>query len=138
MVVGVVHGAFSVYWALGGDGLRSTLGRSVNAAFSGSRRWILLPVAVIKIGFAVLPLGLAVAGWPARRAARLICWVGALVLVIWGGANTLTGNLVLSGLVVASTGYDRDGMVGHAWLWDPMFLLWGGSLIIGLIVTRSR
>lgn len=136
-VVGVVHGLFSLYWAVGGDWLMDTLGDRIVDVFAG-RRWLMLPVTVIKVGFAVLPLVLLVRGWPVRRLSRLVCWLGAVVLVLWGGMNTVTGNLVLSGLIPAAAGYDRLGMVGHAWLWDPLFLIWGLAVMTGLVASRDR
>lgn len=133
---GMVHGLFSLYWAVGGNWLISTLGDQLVAVFAG-RRWLLFPVGVIKVGFAVLPLVLHVRGWPARRFSRLVSWLGAIVLMLWGGVNTVTGNLVLIGLVRPAGGYDRPGMVGHAWLWDPLFMIWGAALTIGLLSTRD-
>lgn len=136
-VVGVVHGLFSLYWAIGGDWLINTLGDRIVDVFAG-RRWLLFPVTVIKIGFAMVPLALLVRDWPLRRLSRLVCWLGAVVLVLWGGMNTVTGNLVLSGLIRPTAGYDRPGMVGHAWLWDPLFLIWGLAVMTGLVATRDR
>lgn len=134
-LAGIVHGGFSLYWGVGGDVLVTTLGDRIVTAFA-DRRWLLIPVAVVKIGFALLALTLPT--W--RRAARLIralCWSGAVALVAWGGANTLIGNAVLSGIIQPGNGYDRDGMAGHAWLWDPLFLLWGILVVAGLLLTRT-
>lgn len=136
-VVGVVHGLFSLYWAFGGDWLISTLGDRIVDVFAG-RRWLLFPVTVIKVGFAMLPLVLLARGWPLRRLSRLVCWLGTVGFVLWGGINTVTGNLVLSGLLRPAAGYDRPGMVGHAWLWDPLFLIWGITVTIGLLSTRGN
>lgn len=136
-VAGTAHGLFSLYWALGGDWLVSTLGDQLAEEFADARR-LLFPVGVVKVGFAVLPLVMAARGWPRRRLWRPVCWLGALVLVVWGGTNAAVGNLVLSGLVRPAGGYDRAGMIGHAWLWDPLFLVWGLALAIGLLVTRRR
>ncbi len=33
-------------------------------------------------------------------------------------------------------GYDRRAMIGHVFLWDPLFLVWG-LLVAGLYVTRD-
>lgn len=134
-IAGVVHGLFSLYWAVGGNWLTITISDQL-AAFAG-RRWLLFPVGVIKVGFALLPLMLLVRGWPVRQLSRLVCWLGAAVLVLWGGVNTVTGNLVLTGLIHPAGGYDRPGMVGHAWLWDPLFLIWGSALTIALMSTRG-
>ena len=134
---GTVHGLFSLYWAMGGDWLLESLGDDLIEAFSDSR-WLLLPVGLVKIFAGVLPLVLARWEWPAPRLSRSACWVGAIVLVLWGGANTIAGNLVLMGVITPEGGYDGPGMVGHAWLWDPLFLLWGASLTLALSLTRQR
>ncbi len=137
-VAGGVHGLFSLYWALGGDWLLDTVGRQMVDAFA-DRRLLLLPVAAVKIGFALLPV-LQASRRRLRRAGvvRVVCWLGAGVLIVWGGLNTLTGNLVLAGVVEPAGGYDRSGMIGHAWLWDPLFLVWGAALAVALFLTRPR
>lgn len=40
--------------------------------------------------------------------------------MIWGGLNTAVGNLVLAGVIQPDSGFDRPGMIGHAYLWDPL------------------
>jgi hypothetical protein len=134
---GVVHGAFSVYWAAGGGWLLSTLGAQLVDAFEG-RRWLLYLVGAVKIGFALAPFIWATRGWPRLRVWRAGCWLGAAILIVWGGINTATGNLVLTGAIHPSGGYDHDAMVGHAWLWDPLFLLWGAFLTAGLAATSVQ
>ena len=47
---------------------------------------------------------------------RVSCWLGALLLMIWVGLNTAVGNLVLAGVIRPESGFDRSGMVGHAFL----------------------
>lgn len=103
-----------------------------------TREWLLAPIGAIKLIAAVVPAALAFRGWPARRITRPVCWLGALVLIIWGGLNTVVANLVLTGAIQAQSGFDRPGMIGHAWLWDPLFLAWGAAVTIGLFATRSR
>src|SRR5699024_7803161 len=134
---GTVHGLFSLYWAVGGDWLLESLGADLIETFADSR-WLLLPVGLAKIFAGVLPLLWARWAWPVPRLSRSACWVGAFVLVLWGGANTIVGNLVLMGVITVEGGYDGPGMVGHAWLWDPLFLLWGASLVLALSLTRQR
>jgi hypothetical protein len=134
---GTVHGLFSLYWAVGGDWLLESLGAGLIETFADSR-WLLLPVGLAKIFAGVLPLLWARWAWPVPRLSRSACWVGAFVLVLWGGANTIVGNLVLMGVITVEGGYDGPGMVGHAWLWDPLFLLWGASLMLALALSRQR
>ena len=133
--LGVVHALASLYWALGGDWLVATLGERITTAFA-DRRWLLLPVVLLKLAVALAPVWLAWRGWPWARVSRALGWLAAAVLVVWGGLNTVVGNLVLAGWVRPDGGYDRDAMVGHAWLWDPLFLAWGLALSVGMARTR--
>ena len=135
--LGIVHAAFSLYWAAGGTLLVWSLGDDLVESFRG-REWLLAPIGVVKLIGAVAPLALVRWGWPARVGTRSACWLGALVLVIWGGLNTLVGNLVLAGVIRPESGFDRSGMIGHAYLWDPLFLAWGAALTIGLIASRGQ
>ena len=135
-VLGSVHAAFSLYWGGGGEWLVETLGRRLVRAFAGWE-WLLLPIGAVKLFAAWVPLAAARAGWPPRRLSRGVCWLGAVVLLVWGGLNTIVGNLVLARVIVPDGGYDRAGMVGHAFLWDPLFLAWGLALAIGLAQSRA-
>lgn len=136
-LVGTVHGLFSLYWGAGGTWLLWSLGERLVDAFAGMR-WVLLPLGLFKIGCAVAPFILARAGWPRRRLSRVVCWLGAATLVTWGGVNTVAAHLVLSDVVHPEGGYDHPGMIGHAWLWDPLFLVWGAALAVGMVATREH
>ncbi|OZG30560.1 hypothetical protein BH683_003340 [Williamsia sp. 1138] len=72
------------------------------------------------------------------RAVRSCGWVGGVLLVGWGGLSTLSAWAVLAGLIKPSGGYDSATMIGHAAVWDPLFLVWGGALLTGLWVSGSR
>jgi hypothetical protein len=135
-VLGSVHAAFSLYWGVGGEWLVETLGRRMVDAFAGWE-WLLLPIGAVKLVAAWVPLVAARAGWPARRLSGGVCWLGAAVLLVWGGLNTVVGLLVLAGVIVPDGGYDRPAMVGHAFLWDPLFLAWGLALAVGLAQSRA-
>ena len=106
-------------------------------SFQG-REWLLAPIGAVKLVGAVAPLALGWWGWPARFVTRSACWLGALVLVVWGASNTVVGNLVLAGVIRPESGFDRSGMIGHAYLWDPLFLAWGATMTMGLIASRRR
>src|SRR5699024_737032 len=99
-VAGVTHGLFSLYWFMGGSLLTDTV--SAQFALLADRRWLLLTVAVVKTGFALLPLVLLAGGYERRRPIRVVCWFGATVLLLWGGVNTVTSNLVLAGFIQPS------------------------------------
>ena len=132
-ICGLVHATVSAYWAAGGTTLLATLGGTILAAV-GDRTWLLWPVAAVKALVAVLPLLFERSGWPPLT--RTLGWLAGAVLVTWGGLNTVVGNLVLSGTISPAGGYDRQAMIGHAWLWDPLFLIWGLALLTGLWLTR--
>lgn len=136
-VLGLVHAGFSLYWSAGGTFLLQSVGADLAARFDG-HEWLLAVVAVGKLTAAVVPFVLAVSGWPAAVATRGICWLGATLLVLWGGANTIAANLVLAGAIDPGADFDRAGMVGHAYLWDPLFLAWGLALMAGLVLGRTR
>jgi len=136
-VAGLLHAAVSAYWAAGGDWLLATLGTAIVERFADVR-WVLWVVAAVKVAAALGPLVLHRLGWPLRVLTRGACWAGAAVLVVWGGLNTVVGSLVLGGVIRPEGGYDRPGMLGHAFLWDPLFLVWGLSLAAGLLRSRAR
>lgn len=135
--LGIIHAAFSLHWAAGGEVLAWSLGTDLLDRFRG-REWLLAPIGCIKLCAALAPLMLARAGWPLRRLTRSACWAGAIVLAGWGGLNTVVAHLVLTGAIRPESGFDRAGMIGHAYLWDPLFLAWGVALAMGLIASRKR
>lgn len=136
-VLGTAHAAFSLYWGLGGGWLLSTLGERILDTFAGLE-WVLIPVGLLKLAAAWLPALANSSGWPVARTSRIVAWLAVAVLVGWGGLNTVVGNLVVSGVIDPDGGYDRAGMIGHAFLWDPLFLAWGLALGVGLVLTRAR
>lgn len=140
-VAGLVHAAFSLYWAVGGERLLGTVGQWALDLRNGQpvlATVALIAVAALKAAGAVLPL-LATRGqarWP--RLWRGLAWTGAPILILYGGANTVVGALVLTGGIDPDGGYDRQAMIGHTYLWDPLFLVWGLLLLSGLAITRHR
>lgn len=135
--LGMVHAAFSLSWTAGGTLPVWSLGDDLVESFRG-REWLLVPIGIAKLVAAVAPLALVRWGWLARVAARFACRMGAFVLVVWGGLNTIVGSLVLAGVVRPESGFDRSGMIGHAYLWDPLFLVWAAAVTTGLIASRGR
>lgn len=134
-MAGLVHGAFSLYWALGGEWLLESLGERVVGAFADAR-WVLVAVFAIKVAASLVPLWLDRRGLLRHGVWRVAAVIGACVLIVYGGLNTVVGNLVLAGVVQPDGGFDRAAMAGHAWLWDPLFLIWGLALAWGLVRAR--
>lgn len=93
-------------------------------------------LAVIKVVAAVAPLANDRRRTMVYLPVRGLSWIGAGVLVAWGGVSTLSAWAVLSGVITPADGYNRATMLGHGIVWDPLFVIWGGALIVGL--WRSR
>lgn len=94
-------------------------------------------VATVKLVVAVVPV-LATRGVVRlpRRLWRPLAWLAATVLTAYGALNCVVAWLVLSGALNPAGGYDRDAMIGHGYLWDPLFLVWG--LLLGASLFTSR
>ncbi len=85
----------------------------------------------------MIPVGVAYWRVPWPRFWRAVSWVGGLLLVVYGGVNTVVSGAVLTGVIRPTGGYDVDAMIGHAWLWDPLFLVWGATLVLSLWYSRK-
>jgi hypothetical protein len=138
---GVVHATASLYWALGGRWLLATVGQSAVdlSARAPFRAGVTLGlVALVKLLAATVPIAVAYGKMPWPAFWRAISWVGGALLVVYGGVNTVVSAAVLGGLIRSEGGYDLSAMRGHAFLWDPLFLLWGGALVLSLWFSRRR
>lgn len=139
-LAGVAHAGFSAYWALGGRWLLATVGQWAVDLATGhplAAGIALALVAAAKLLGATIPLGVAYGRVPWPRFWRGISWAGGLLLVAYGGVNTIVALGVLGGVIRPGGGYDADAMRGHAYLWDPLFLLWGGALVLSLWLSRQ-
>lgn len=141
LLIGVLHAGFSFYWAVGGTGLLDTVGawvvelrdREPLAATVG-----LSVVGAVKLAAAAVPVAMAYDRIPWIGLWRSLSWAGSTVLVVYGLANTVAADLVLVHVIVPGGGLDLRGLAGHAWLWDPLFLLWGIALFGYLWRSRGR
>ena len=144
LVVGLAYAAISVYWAVGGRWLLTTVGISLSQPGQAGHLAALLAVwgaAGVKAFAAVLPL-LAIGVWPRtangglRRLARVLTWIEAAILTGYGLVLTASGLLVQAGVIKAAAHADRLALKWHAYLWDPWFLIWG--IFVFLALWRSR
>jgi hypothetical protein len=85
-------------------------------------------VAALKTAAAVVPILDQWQRGPFHKSFRICRWIGGTVLVLWGGLSTLSAWAVLAGLISPDDGYNRSTMIGHAVVWDPLFLIWGAAL----------
>jgi hypothetical protein len=129
-IVAFGYALMSLYWALGGPALISTVGGYVEQV---ARRGGALPVlvalaaAVAKAAGGLLALAL-VRPWgrvvPRRWLLAGSAGASAL-LVVYGGLAVLLGALVLSGVIDPAGGVDRAALRWHVGVWDLWFLVWG-------------
>ena len=101
-VVGLLYAAVSLYWAAGGTRLLNTVGGSFARPGRANDATVIIAVwvaAVLKLAAALLPL-LAFRN-PRRqtRVARLLAWIAAGTLIIYGAVLTIIGLLVQADLV---------------------------------------
>lgn len=145
-VVGAVHAAFSLYWAAGGGWLLDTVGQGAVQLQESNpigTAALLLVVGAVKLAGASLPLIVELRpvelrpGARVRRTIRFLSWTGGGFLVVYGTAYALLSASVLNGLIAVSGEVDQRGLAGHAYLWDPLFALWGAALLVGTWLTRG-
>ena len=129
-VAGFGYALMSLYWALGGHGLVSTVGRDAEQfARRGGALAVLIALAatLAKVAGGLLPLAL-VRRWGRRvpRGWLLAGSAGASVLLRgYGGVNVLLGALVLSGVIHPAGSVDWTALRWHVGVWDLWFLVWG-------------
>jgi Protein of unknown function (DUF3995) len=89
----------------------------------------------IKLIAAVLPLiTLSRRTRPAwDRNLWVLSWIQAAVLTVYGLVLTTVGLLVQTNVIHASAHADHRALAGHAYLWDPWFLIWGLLVTIALL-----
>jgi Protein of unknown function (DUF3995) len=134
-----------VYWALGGTWLLDTIGGALEQQGRAGNPGIILAVwaaAVLKIIVAIVPLaaagvtpGQATTAW--RRQMRVLAWLEAAILTVYGLTLTAAGLLVQSGAIASAASADHRALAWHAYLWDPWFLLWGALVTASLVRSRQ-
>ena len=136
-IVAFGYALMSLYWALGGHGLVSTIGGYVEQF---ARRGGALPVlialaaALAKVAGGLLALAL-VRPWGRMMPGRWLLSgsVGtSALLVVYGGVNVLFGGLVLLGVIHPAGGVDRTALRWHVGVWDLWFLVWGILLALAV------
>src|SRR5215471_14367216 len=142
-VVAFAYALVSLYWAVGGHRLVSTVGGYV-AQFA--RQGGAVPVLVALAATAAKVAGGLLALALVRPWGRVIPrrWLlagsaGASVLRVgYGGLNVLLGALVLSGVIHPAGGVDRTALRWHVGVWDLWFLIWGILLALATVSYCRR
>jgi hypothetical protein len=139
----LAYAVVSFYWALGGTAGVDTLGGRLEELARNDDPvvlWLSGAAGVAKLAGAGLAVALARPwGWVVpRRVLVVAAWVGAVVLVLYGGANVVAGALVLAGVIDVAGGVDRTALSWHVLVWDPWFVVWGVLLGMAAWVGQSQ
>lgn len=130
--VGVLYAGISAYWAAGGTALLTAAGNAVEPhARTGAALvaavWLTVAVKLAVSALGVLAIVRSGSSHRPRRLLRVLTWVAAIVLMLYGTVLTAVGVAVESGLVRHGAHADLTALRWHAFLWDPWFLLWDCS-----------
>jgi len=148
-IVAFGYALMSLYWALGGHALVSTIGGYAEQfARRGGALPVLIALAAVlaKVAGGLLALAL-VRPWGRMvpRGWLLSGSAGAsALLVVYGGLNVLLGALVLVGVIHPTGSVDRTALRWHVGVWDLWFLVWGILLALATVgywrrtATRAR
>lgn len=132
----VLHAAPSLYWAAGGRALVWTIGdwaTELATRYPVGASLALLMVALAKVTAGAVPILNSYGVLPARRVWQRIILIGSVLLAAYGAANTLFGGLAMLGWFGPLSESNRRALMGHVYLWDPLFLCWGTCLVIGTL-----
>jgi hypothetical protein len=133
----------SLYWAVGGHGLISTVGGYAGqlARHGGAVPALTaLAAALAKAAGGLLALAL-VRPWGRvipRRWRLAGSAAASVLLVAYGGLNVLAGALVLAGVIHPAGNPDRTALRWHVAVWDMWFLVWGFLLALATISHWRR
>jgi len=136
-IAAFAYALMSLYWALGGHALVSTIGGYAEQfAGRGGAVPVLLALAATLAKTAGGLLALALVrpwGEMVPRGWLLGGSAGAsALLVVYGGLNVLLGVLVLLGVIHPTGSVDRTALRWHAGVWDLWFLVWGILLALAV------
>src|SRR6516165_11136432 len=148
-IVAFGYALMSLYWALGGHALVSTIGGYVEQF---ARRGGALPVLIALAATLAKMVGGLLALALVRPWGRMVPrgWLlagsagASALLVVYGGLTVLLGALVLLGVIHPTGGVDRTALRWHVGVWDLWFLGGGDLLALAIVgywrrtATRAR
>jgi Protein of unknown function (DUF3995) len=137
-MIGLLSAAIRAYWGAGGTWLLDTVGGSLERLGRAHHATVIIAVwsaAALKLTTALLP-ALAV---NSRRThlARLLAWIAAAILTIYGAVLTTIGLLEKANLIHSPANADRRALTWHAYLWDPWFLAWGLLIATATLCSQN-
>jgi len=138
-ILGTASAAVSAYWAIGGTALLDTVGSEIERWGRERSSGVVVTIwviVVLKLVGAAAPLVFGGVGadhlpaWTTARRARVLGWIAAVGLTLYGGVLSVVGLLVEAGVVDAAEDADERALAWHAYFWDPWFALWGAAFTV--------
>jgi hypothetical protein len=137
----------SAYWALGGTALLDTVGGEIErwgrerSADVVVTLWVIVALKLIGAAAPLVFVGVGAAhlpAWTRGRLARVVGWIAAIGLTLYGGVLSIAGLLVQAGVLDATDDADERALAWHAYLWDPWFALWGAAFAAAMWQSRLQ
>jgi hypothetical protein len=94
--------------------------------------------AALKVAASVVPLPAVRDSDNRTPLVRVLAWIAAVILTVYGALLTTVGLLVQADVIHQSASADHRALAWHAYLWDPWFLIWGVLIASALVCSRNR
>lgn len=134
LIAGSLHSLATFYWAFGGNLGLATVGEwtiEFKENYGTKFLIVLLFVGVFKLSATWIPI---ILNFKENKLISIIAYIGGTILFIYGSLNTISGWLKLLGVISVNF---KLSIIGQAFIWDPLFLLWGLGLLIFLNAKRK-
>jgi amino acid transporter len=145
--LGLASAAVSAYWAFGGTALLDTVGGEIERWGRDRSAGVVVSlwaIVILKVIGSVAPLVFVGVGagqlpaWTRAPRTRVLGWITAVGLTVYGAVLTVAGLLVESGVVEAADDADKRALAWHAFFWDPWFALWGAAFVVAMWCSRPH
>lgn len=134
LIAGSLHSLATFYWAFGGNLGLATVGEwtiEFKENYGTKFLIVLLFVGGFKLSATWIPI---ILNFKENKLISIIAYIGGTILFIYGSLNTISGWLKLLGVISVNF---KLSIIGQAFIWDPLFLLWGLGLLIFLNDKRK-
>jgi Protein of unknown function (DUF3995) len=146
-ILGAASAAVSAYWALGGTALLNTVGGDIER-WGRDRSpgvvvalWLIVAVKLVGAAAPLIFVGVGsphLPAWATARRARILGWLAAVGLTLYGGVLSVAGLLVEAGVLDPAVNADEHALAWHAYFWDPWFALWGAAFAVAMWRSRPK
>lgn len=130
LIAGTLHALATFYWSFGGELGLSTVGNWTLDLKEKYHNYLLLMLFVLGVFKIIATWTPLILNYRNNVLIKIISYIGSIILIIHGGTNTLTGWLKILGVIPTQF---KLSTIGQAFIWDPLFLIWGLGLFVFLV-----